>query len=98
MFANYHFITGGVAARRQAAPQAPTVSAQNAPIPSAPPLAPVLAQVEEAPAVVTYDLSYESVFYQHYFDTGIEKEKTFAPVYQYAYSNIYYFVFPHIAT
>ena len=38
---------------------------------------------ENAPVEVKYDLTYESAFYQHYFDTGVEKEKIFAPVYRY---------------
>ena len=39
-------------------------------------------QKGEAPKVVSYDVSYESVFFQHYFDTGSEKEKLFAPSYR----------------
>ncbi|CAF0750751.1 unnamed protein product [Didymodactylos carnosus] len=43
------------------------------------------AQLEEqAPTAVTHDVSYESSFYAHYFQTGIESEKIFAPYYSVA--------------
>jgi len=37
-----------------------------------------------APKAVKYDVSYESSFFNHYFETGTEKVKAFAPSYQLA--------------
>jgi len=40
-----------------------------------------------APKLISHDVSYESSFYSHYFETGVEKEREFAPSYTVASAN-----------
>jgi hypothetical protein len=47
-----------------------------------------------APKAVKYDVSYESSFFNHYFETGTEKVKAFAPTYRLA-NTVEQYAFPH---
>eukprot|EP00026_Physarum_polycephalum_P005171 Phypoly_transcript_05201.p1 GENE.Phypoly_transcript_05201~~Phypoly_transcript_05201.p1 ORF type:complete len:600 (+),score=119.37 Phypoly_transcript_05201:70-1869(+) len=46
------------------------------------------------PKAVKYDVSYESSFFNHYFETGTEKVKAFAPTYQLA-NTVEPYAFPY---
>jgi hypothetical protein len=61
------------------------VSSSPPPVyPAASPVYPAPPELNEAeaPVEVKYDISYESSFFQHYFETGVEKEKVFSPTYR----------------